>query len=406
MRFSDGVATALRVSGTSAGEASGALTQLGQLLGSARVQAEEFNSVNEGARPILIAVANGLDKAGGSVNKLKQLVNDGEVSGRAFFEAFLKGLPSVQAMAGNASQTIDQALTRINNAFTRYIGQTDESLGATQRLVAGLNALADNFDAAADTAVQFATIIGAGLLGRGIGSMIGSLGNAVTVIGGVITALRAGTLSMAGFSAALGPLGLIAGVAAAALVTFSTRMSEAEQAAHTHEAAIKELSYQIETLDYANSLSVASTRSKIALDIEAAKAALTRAQAERELAAAIAKDAVDPSMSLLPAPAASDVGNTVQNDPLVQDRQALIDQINKQIDDLAKAQTTFEDYASARSARIDRPQIREMAGLPLPQQALERSPRGVRNNPSTKARLTRSGSALRLSSRKLPRKAS
>lgn len=81
LRFSDGVATALRVAGTSAGAASGALTQLGQLLGQARVQAEEFNSVNEGARPILMAVAAGLDEAGGSVSKLKQLVNDGEVSG-------------------------------------------------------------------------------------------------------------------------------------------------------------------------------------------------------------------------------------------------------------------------------------------------------------------------------------
>jgi tape measure domain-containing protein len=138
LKFSDGVGVALRVAGSSASQASGALTQLGQLLGQARVQAEEFNSINEGARPILMAVAAGLDEAGGSVSKLKELVNDGKVSGQQFFQAFLKGLPSIQSMAANATQTIEQGVTKVNNAFTRFIGESDESLGASQRLVAGL----------------------------------------------------------------------------------------------------------------------------------------------------------------------------------------------------------------------------------------------------------------------------
>lgn len=220
LKFSDGVATSLRVAGTSAGAASGALQQLGQLLGSARVQAEEFNSVNEGARPILIAVANGLDKAGGSVNKLKQLVNDGEVSGRAFFEAFLKGLPAVEAMASNSTQTIEQGFTRINNAFTKYIGQTDETLGASQRLVAGLNALADNFEQTADVALKVAAILAGAFLGRAIGGLIAAVPVAAGAIVSLVTALRAGALAGATFSAAMGPIGLIAGIAAGAAVAF------------------------------------------------------------------------------------------------------------------------------------------------------------------------------------------
>ncbi|MGV1914079.1 tape measure protein, partial [Agrobacterium vitis] len=42
LKFTDGVGTALKIEGKSATEAQGALTQLGQLLGSTRVQAEEF----------------------------------------------------------------------------------------------------------------------------------------------------------------------------------------------------------------------------------------------------------------------------------------------------------------------------------------------------------------------------
>lgn len=232
-KFSDGVAVALNVAGTSATAASGALMQLGQLLGSSRVQAEEFNSVNEGARPILMAVANGLDAAGGSVSKLKKLVNEGKVSGQQFFNAFLKGLPSIESMAARSTKTIEQGLTRVENAFQKYIGGTDESLGASQRLVAGLTALADNFDETADVALQLASVLAGAFVGRAIGTMLAAVPNAIGVIVSLTTAMRAGTLMAGGFTAALGPLGLIAGVAAGAAIAFGNwgnKIDDATQA--------------------------------------------------------------------------------------------------------------------------------------------------------------------------------
>ncbi|MFG1454577.1 tape measure protein, partial [Xanthobacter sp. V2C-8] len=244
IKFSDGVAVALKVAGTGAAEASGALTQLGQLLGSARVQAEEFNSVNEGARPILIAVANGLDAAGGAVNKLKQLVNDGKVSGQQFFQAFLKGLPTIQAMADSSTQTVEQGMTRVTNALTKYVGQTDESLGATQRLVAGLNALADNFGKTADIVLQVAGVIAASLVGRAIGGMIASLGTAGVAIASFVKALRAAATvasvgtAIAGLSAAAGPIGLVMGAAAGAILLFNTSTAKATPGAQLLSQAI------------------------------------------------------------------------------------------------------------------------------------------------------------------------
>lgn len=235
LNFADGVGVALKVAGTSAGAASGTLTQLGQLLGSARVQAEEFNSVNEGARPILMAVANGLDEAGGSVNRLKQLVNDGKVSGQQFFQAFLKGLPSIQAMAANSTQTIDQGITKVRNALTKYIGETDSSLGASQRLVAGLNALADNFDTVADATLIFAGILAGGLLGRSMTLMVTRLGLGAKGVLDLVAAFQrvrqvgiAQTLGSV--SAALGPIGALLGtVAAGAALYFGTQAAEASQ---------------------------------------------------------------------------------------------------------------------------------------------------------------------------------
>lgn len=232
LKFSDGVAVALNVSGSSAEQASGALQQLSQLLGSATVQAEEFNSVNDGARPILIAVANGLDDAGGSVSKLKAIVNEGALSSKEFFNAFLRGLPTIQSMAANSTQTISQGITKVNNAMTKFVGETDSSLGASQRLVQGLNALADNFDATADMVLKLAAVIAGALVGRSIAGMIAKLGMGVVALYNFTKALRTAQtgLAFAGLTTSLGPIGAVIGVAATAAALFATSSTDASEA--------------------------------------------------------------------------------------------------------------------------------------------------------------------------------
>lgn len=244
--FTKGVGDALKVAGTSAGQAQGALLQLSQALGGAVVRAEEFNSINEGARPILQAVANGLDEAGGSVAKLRQLVIDGEVSSQAFFRAFLKGSGDLAKQAALASTTFDQAFTKIGNAFTKYIGETDEGLGASRRLIAGLEALADNFDKTADIALKFAGIIAAGLLGRSIAAMVLKLresAKAVKALGAAIAALRTGgaVAMWPAIAGAAGPVGAAIGVAAAAALYFATSSDDAAESGERYARVLERL---------------------------------------------------------------------------------------------------------------------------------------------------------------------
>ncbi|KRE05989.1 hypothetical protein ASE63_06725 [Bosea sp. Root381] len=91
LKFTDLVAQGLRVSGTSASEASGSLLQLSQALSGGKVQAEEYNSLLDGQYPLLQAVAAGMKEAGGDVAKLTQLVKAGEVSSKAFYDAARAG---------------------------------------------------------------------------------------------------------------------------------------------------------------------------------------------------------------------------------------------------------------------------------------------------------------------------
>ncbi|MEH6727445.1 MAG: tape measure protein, partial [Hyphomicrobiales bacterium] len=134
-QFTEDIAKALRVQGSSAAESRGALMQLSQALGGAVVRAEEFNSINEGARPILQAVAAGLNEAGGSVSKLRQLVIDGKVSSQDFFRAFQAGAPMLEERLKGVDQTSGQAFTRLGNALVRLAGTFENASNIVDGLV-------------------------------------------------------------------------------------------------------------------------------------------------------------------------------------------------------------------------------------------------------------------------------
>ncbi|MCZ7451316.1 tape measure protein [Agrobacterium rhizogenes] len=240
IQFSDSVGLALKVSGQSATEASGALLQLSQALQGNKIQSQEYNSLIDGMYPLLQAAAAGSAKWGGSVSKLSADVKASKVTAQEFFRAILAGTDTLRTRAAAATQTLGQSLTKVNNAFTKYIGGTDESLGATQRLVIGMNALADNFDDTADVAIQLATVLGTALVGRAIGGMIASIPTATGSVIALVSAMRAGTLTAGGFAAALGPLGLIAGLAAGAAIAFGKWGNSVDSATQALAAQARE----------------------------------------------------------------------------------------------------------------------------------------------------------------------
>lgn len=142
----EGAAAAIKVYGAGTAEQRGALIQFSQLLGAARVQAQEFNSINDGARPILQAVANGIERFGGSVSKLRSEIINGNLMSKEFFEGFLRGVPQLIEQADKLPLTIGASFTTLNNALGRYIGQTDKAWSATQRVSVAIGTLANNLD--------------------------------------------------------------------------------------------------------------------------------------------------------------------------------------------------------------------------------------------------------------------
>lgn len=218
IRLNEIVAASLKVAGTDAQTASGALLQLGQAFGGGVVRAEEFNSVIEGALPLAQAAARGIDGFGGSVAKLRTAIAEGEITSRQFFEGVLRGGVQTIEDAQNATLTLSGAFTALRNELTTYVGSNAAATGATGLLANAIGELADNIDLAAEalsiialaTGARYVAALGAAVI-RTAGLSAAAIGLGVSLNGVAATARTAGFALSGAFG---GPIGLAIGAVA------------------------------------------------------------------------------------------------------------------------------------------------------------------------------------------------
>ena len=209
--LSSNVALALRASGQSSQEASGALLQLSQALGAGVVRSEEFNSILEGAPTILQAAAAGIKQAEGSVAKLRAIMLDGKLSSKAFFDGINAGAPVLEQKVAGAVLTADQRLENLRTALTNSVRRFNESTqaantfgGAIDNMATFVNSvdmdgLASDIQyiidklntgagAAQNLAVELGKLSGLANIGQGIIGALDSDGDGkLSVLGGALT---------------------------------------------------------------------------------------------------------------------------------------------------------------------------------------------------------------------------
>lgn len=134
--FTEGVAASLRVSGTSSQAAAGALLQLSQMMAGTNVQAQEFNSLIDGAPELLRVVAANLDGTGVTMGELRKRVLEGKLSTKELFEAFLKGADALIEKTDKLPPTIGGALTEIRNNALKVVGGLDRAMGGMSTSIA------------------------------------------------------------------------------------------------------------------------------------------------------------------------------------------------------------------------------------------------------------------------------
>jgi tape measure domain-containing protein len=234
----EAVSASLKVSGQSAEQASGALLQLSQVLGGTKVQAEEYNSLIDGARPLLQAVAAGSDKWAGSVAKLTRDVKEGNVTVEAFVRALLKGADGAIDKAAKSTLTLGNSFTVLNNALGKYIGQTDESLSATARISEGIIGLSNNLDVVIPALAILSTALGVGFVTNAARAGIAAAG-ATTAIGVMgVTATAAGRAILGAFG---GPVGLAITAITVTLGIAASGLADVNSAANDAQATLNRL---------------------------------------------------------------------------------------------------------------------------------------------------------------------
>ena len=185
--FTELVGQAVAVAGTSTGAASGALLQLSQALGGSVIQMQEFNSLINGARPLLQAAAAGIIEAEGSVDKLRKMVLEGRLSGEEFFQGITAGADVIRARFATTIPTVAQAFTQLGNAATEAIGKIDQSTEGTRALVGAIQDLAESLGS--PEFQQFAKETIGGIV-EGVGTVIEAYKNWLAVVGRIQTALE------------------------------------------------------------------------------------------------------------------------------------------------------------------------------------------------------------------------
>jgi len=288
VQLTEASSQALKITGTSATAAQGALLGLTQALASGVVRAEEFNQINEGGLRPLLQVAANTERFGGSVAKLRIAVTAGKVSSQEFFQAILGGADQLDAKASKATLTLAGAFEALTSQLTVYIGQSAQASGTTAVLAGAIKLLADNLDTLIPALATIALGLGVGLVTNAVSARLALLaasGAAVTL---------AGTSAVAG-RALLAAFGGTVGVAITALVIgigyLVANTEEAARAAKEAELqAIRTASAQ-DTEKRATELLAAAKGAEKAAQIEATRASRDRAAQALQTAKALQAEA-------------------------------------------------------------------------------------------------------------------
>lgn len=147
IKFTENMNKVLSYSNVSASDAKNALTQLGQALGGGTIRAQEFNSILSATPAVMQIVAKNISGVDGSIAKLREKMNAGQLSAKEFFEAFQKGGKDIDDAFSKTPNTIGNAISRLNTNLTEFIGKIAESSGILTAMANAIDFVSNNLTA-------------------------------------------------------------------------------------------------------------------------------------------------------------------------------------------------------------------------------------------------------------------
>ncbi len=188
IKITGGVSAALKVSGAGAAQASSVILQLSQAIAGGKLEAAEYNGIIDASPAIMQGLAKAIPGLNGSIGKLRKAMLDGKLTVDVLIPALTKMSDEMIGKAAKAPLTVAAGLQNLRTAMVEYIGQADQSLGASEKLGLALRLLGENIDLVANSLL----VVSAFLVSRAVGSM--AAWTATTVAGAVSNARYQATL--------------------------------------------------------------------------------------------------------------------------------------------------------------------------------------------------------------------
>lgn len=129
-KVTEAVTKALLISGASAAESEGAITQFAQALGAGALRGDEFNSIAEAAPRLMQALAESL---GVPVGALKEMASAGQLTADVVADALIRQLPQLTKEAEEFGGMIGVSGQQLKNAALDMVGAFDRLTGASAR---------------------------------------------------------------------------------------------------------------------------------------------------------------------------------------------------------------------------------------------------------------------------------
>lgn len=197
LEVTETIQKALQLGGATTQEAASAAIQFSQALSSNRLGGEELRTIVE--TPLGAALAKGL---GVELGEFRKLSIEGKLTAKVLIEALGKIGPDIAKQFAASVSTLDQALVQADNRLTEYVGNVNDSYGATKLFGEAILGLANNLELLGKIAGPAAIAAGAVFAGRLAGGSAKLTTNADGKLeaGGIIGRgrLAAGTLAAIG----------------------------------------------------------------------------------------------------------------------------------------------------------------------------------------------------------------
>lgn len=230
----EAIGNAMTISGGSAASMSAALVQLSQGLASGMLRGEELNSVMEQTPRLARALADGL---GVSIGKLREMGAAGEITSEQVIRALESQSAVLSGEVQGAVLTVGQAMTQLQNATIKTVGDMDAATGASATLASTLSGLASAVGGVGEAFKAHETTIrvGMGVLagaGTAAGALAVSRALGVAGVAGSIGVVRTAFLALSA-AMATNPVGLallgLGAVVGGTMMLGSGKASPAEQ---------------------------------------------------------------------------------------------------------------------------------------------------------------------------------